>query len=369
MVQAAQTEKDVINLPGALSGQNAYTAENAHDNIPEGTKVKVIINPASGKKGGITTNATGSEEVRLVLEANGIQADIAETEYANHATELAKTAIKEGYKIVIACGGDGTVGEVAEALIGSKVTLGILPLGSANNVARMMHVPFDLGEATKLLRLGEMRKVDVGRCNGEYFLETAGVGIDAAIFPILNRVDKGEYLRLIDAFRTFFKFRPRRLKLVLDRRVIHVRALMVLVANGPYWGYSVPLAPNAKVDDGRFDVVVFRNFSKFSLARHVLGALIRRDMKKEQQDLKSGTQLPYRPKIKTYRARRVRIMTRSRRLWPVHADAKPRGHTPALIQIVPGALRVITGPGEHVTMLPSLGTPQGKAPEHRLGDA
>ena len=291
------------------------------------------------------------------------------SEYPNHATELAKRAIKEGYKIVIACGGDGTVGETAEALIGSKVTLGILPLGSANNVARMMHVPFDLEEAAKLLRLGEMRKVDVGRCNGEYFLETAGVGIDAAIFPIMNKVDKGEYTRLIDALRTFFRFRPHRLKLVLDKRIIRARALMVLVANGPYWGYSVPLAPNAKIDDGKFDVVVFRNFSKFSLAKHVIGSLLRRDAKRDPKDPDSKKSLPYHPNIRTYRARRVRIMRRSHKAWPVHADAKPRGHTPALIEMVPGALRVITGPGEHVTTPPSVGRPQGKPPEHRLRDA
>ena len=367
MPQTAQTETEIASPP--LEGQTAYTPSEAHDNIPPGTRVKVIINPASGKKGGITTNAAGTDEVRRVLEANGIEADIAETEYANHATELAKGAIKERYKIVIACGGDGTVGEVAEALIGSKVTLGILPLGSANNVARMMHVPFDLEEAAKLLRLGEIRKVDVGLCNGKYFLETAGVGLDAAIFPILNKVDKGEYTRLIDAFRTFFKFRPRRLKLVLDRRVIHVRALVVLVANGPYWGYSVPLAPNAKVDDGRFDVVVFRNFSKFSFVRHVLASLLGRDAKPASKDQNGPTRYPYRPSIKMYRARRVRIMTRSRRAWPVHADAKPRGRTPALIQVVPGALRIITGPGEHVTTLPSVGRPQGRPPEHRLRDA
>ena len=164
-----------------VEGQQAYTPAEAHDNIPPGTRVKVIVNPASGKKGAITTNAAGPDEVRRLLEANGIDADVSETEYPDHATKLAKEAVLDGYDVVIACGGDGTVSEVARALIGSKATLGILPLGSANNVARMMHVPFDLGEAARLLRLGEVRNVDVGRCNGEYFLEIAGVGLDAAL--------------------------------------------------------------------------------------------------------------------------------------------------------------------------------------------
>lgn len=367
----SQAAPPVIAPPDSLAEQSAYTPSEAHDNIPPGTKVCVIVNPASGKKGAITTNAAGVEEVRRVLEANGIEAEICETERPNHATELAKEAIEDGCEVVIACGGDGTISEVAEALIGSDVTLGILPLGSANNVARMMHVPFDLEEAAKLLRLGEVRKVDVGTCNGQYFLETAGIGLDAALFPILNKVDRGEYARLIDVFRTFFKFRPRRLKLVMDRRVIHVRALVVLVANGPYWGYSVPLAPDAKVDDHKFDVVVFRNFSKFSFVRHVLAALLHRDGKHHNGKGANGNNAnrnPYHPQIKTYRAKRVRISTRSRRSWPVHADAKPRGRTPAVIKMVPGALRVITGPEEHVTEPPSAGKSQGNPPEHRLRD-
>src|SRR5207237_8704327 len=128
----------------------------------------------------------------------------------------------------------GTIAELATALIRTKVALGILPLGSANNVARMMHVPFDLGEAARLLRLGEIRRIDVGRCNGSYFLETAGVGLDAALFPILNQVDRGEYIHLIEAARTLFRFRPRSVTLVLDGYARRVKALVVLVANGPY---------------------------------------------------------------------------------------------------------------------------------------
>lgn len=351
----------------ALTEQTAYTRQEAQNNIPPGTKVKVIVNPASGKKAGfITTNAAGVEEVRAALEANNIEADIVQTEYPNHATRLAREAVKAGYQVIIACGGDGTIAEVATALIKKDVTLGILPIGSANNVARMMHVPFDLNEAAKLLRLGEVRRVDVGRCNGQYFLETAGVGLDAALFPILNHLDHGEYIRLIDVARVFFKFRPRRITLMLDGRIMRMRALVVLVANGPYWGYSVPLAPDAKVDDRKFDVVVFRNFSKLAFVRHILVALFRRDISLEPSGSPSHKRYRSNPRLKTYRASHVRVFTSRRHPWPVHADAKARGHTPARIDVVPGSLCVITGPGEHVTTPPSLGIPQGKPPRHRL---
>ena len=195
MVQVREMEtKPADNITHPLPEAESLQSEDTRDNFPVGTRVKVIVNPASGKKAGFfTTNTAGLPDVQAVLEANGIEADIVETEHPGHATELARQAIKEGYEIIIACGGDGTVGETAKALIGNKkVTLGILPLGSANNVARMMNVPFDLAEAGKLLRTGKIIKSDVGRCNGEYFFETAGVGLDAALFPILNKVDKGE---------------------------------------------------------------------------------------------------------------------------------------------------------------------------------
>ncbi len=319
------------------------TTHSSLDNIPPGTPVHVIVNPTSGKKGGFTVNAAGAQEVRVALEAAGIEAEICETEYEGHATLLAEEALRDGYRIVVACGGDGTVAEVAKGLIGKKhATLGILPVGSANNVARMTGVPFALADAARNLRTGAIKAIDVGKCNGEYFLETAGIGLDAALFPILNKVDRGEYIHLWDALTTLFRFRQRSVTLVLDKRAVRLKALVVLVANGPYWGYSLPLAPNARVDDRRFDVVVFRNFSKTDFIRHVLVALFHRGQTRDRR----GAELAFthHPKLRLYKAKRVQVLTHGRRgPWPVHADSIPRGHTPALIELVPSALNVITG--------------------------
>jgi diacylglycerol kinase (ATP) len=338
MVKEVDKESDA-KITQPLEAGDALPGEQTHDNMPPGTRVKVIVNPASGKKAGIfVTNSAGLSEVQVVLQENGIEADFVETEYPEHATDIARQAAKDGYEFVIACGGDGTVAETARGLIGNKkVTLGILPLGSANNVARMMNVPFDLEEAAKLLRSGKIINADVGRCNGHYFLETAGVGLDAALFPILNKVDKGEFLHLWEAAKTLIRFRPRSVTLELDKRAIRMKALVVLVANGPYWGYSVPLAPDAKIDDHKLDVVVFRNFSKADFIRHLIAALFHRDFQPELN--------PYHhhPKLRTFTARHVRVYVSRRRSWPVHADALPRGKTPAIIDCVPGALRVITG--------------------------
>src|SRR5688572_24599839 len=107
----------------------------------------LIINPTAGRKAGLTTNALGLEDIRVLLERHEIDADVMCTERAGHGTELAQQAVRDGYELVIAAGGDGTVAEVAEGLIASSAMLGVLPLGSVMNVARMLGIPRDLDQA------------------------------------------------------------------------------------------------------------------------------------------------------------------------------------------------------------------------------
>ncbi|MDQ2805762.1 MAG: diacylglycerol kinase family lipid kinase [Chloroflexota bacterium] len=313
-------------------------------------RVKVIINPTSGKKGGITTNPAGAADVMAALGRAGIQADIFETRGPDDGTVLAMEAADEGYDMVVSCGGDGTTDEVAAGLIGSSMVLGIVPLGSANNVARMLHIPADVEGAVRLLQEGEVRCIDVGRIgetNGRVFLETAGIGMDAELFPLLNQLDRGAYMTLFEVLRTFLRARPHRMTLYMDRRRVRVRALMVLVANGPYWGYSIPLAPDAKVNDHRLDVVVFENFSKWEFLRHIVTAFFGRGKRINPHLGGTRNRRIYHPKQRYYRASKVRII--SRRPIPVHGDARLVAHTPVTIQIQSNALSVVVGRGEHVS--------------------
>jgi len=313
-------------------------------------KIKVIINPTSGKKGGITTNAISADDVVRALEAAGIEADIFETSGPEDGTVLAMEARDEGYKMVVSCGGDGTTDDVSAGLIGTDMVLGIIPLGSANNVARMLHIPFDLEGAVRLLKQGEVRCIDVGRIGGprgRVFLETAGIGMDAELFPLFSRLDKGAYLTLFELARTFLRARPHHMTLVLDGRQVRVRALMVLVANGPYWGYSIPLAPDAKVDDHRLEVIVFGNFSKSGFIRHLLAAFFGRGKVVDPKTGQTRNRRVYNPNQRFYQARKIRIL--SRRRIPVHGDARLMAHTPVTISVQPNALNVVVGRGEHVT--------------------
>ena len=333
------------NVPGgppARQGRPSPLAANP------AARVKVIVNPVSGHKAGITTNAAGRAEVQAALDATGIRADVFETQAPEDGTVLALEGLDEHYDLVVACGGDGTVDDVAAALIDTPQILGIVPLGSANNVARMLHVPFDLEGAVRLLCEGEVHCIDVGRVGDRIFLETAGVGLDAALFPLLNQLDHGAYFTLLEAARTFLRWRPVRMSLWLDGRRLRVRATMVLVANGPYWGYSVPLAPDAKVNDHRLDVLVFENFSKWDLVRHVVASFLGRGQARDPATGQAINRRVYHPRVRTYQARVVKIT--SRRRLPVHGDARPVGHTPITISIKTNALNVITGRGEHVTV-------------------
>jgi YegS/Rv2252/BmrU family lipid kinase len=297
-------------------------------------RICLIINPTAGQKVGLTTNAVGLDEVQALLGRHQIEADVLCTERAGHATELARQAALDGYDIAIAAGGDGTVAEVAEGLIGTNVELGILPLGSIMNVARMLGIPRDLDDAATIIQARRVARIDVGRARTAskttYFLEAAGVGADAGLFAYFNQLDRGNWRSLKPLLTFMWRYRPRRVRLRLDGRTRQFRAMMVTVANGPYLGAALTLAPDAQLDDGYFDVQVFTHFGKIELARHLLAI--------------AGGKRVYNPKVITFRARTVEI--RPPRPMMAHADSNPLGTTPARFDVMPAALSVIVGPDD-----------------------
>ena len=143
------------------------------------TPVALIFNPRAGHKLGVETNAGGGQDVQAALQAEGIQFEAWPTEHAGHATELALRAVSEGREVVVAAGGDGTVNEVAQGLAGSDTVLGLMPLGSVMNVARTLWVPRDLQGAARTIAEGKVLAMDMGRIGERFFLEAAGVGLDA----------------------------------------------------------------------------------------------------------------------------------------------------------------------------------------------
>ena len=226
-------------------------------------RAALIFNPHAGQKLGVETNAGGAEDVQAALRAEEIPFDPWPTEHAGHATDLARRAVEDGRELVIAAGGDGTVNEVAHGLADTETVLGLMPLGSIMNVARTLWVPRDLGLAARTIAQGKVLAMDMGRISNRYFLEAAGIGLDAGLFGYFDRLESGgSRLGVLRAAVRFIRHLGSPSVIVeYPGGRIRTRAPMVSVANGPYVGAAYAIAPEARIDDGLLDVVVFRRTS------------------------------------------------------------------------------------------------------------
>lgn len=293
----------------------------------------LIFNPHAGQKLGIGTNRATADDLLDALRAEQIPFEEWPTQHPGHATELAQRAVAEDRQLVITAGGDGTVNEVARSLANTKTVLALMPLGSIMNVARTLWIPRDLRMAARTLAQGKTLAMDMGRIRDRHFLEAAGVGLDAGLFGYFDRLESGG--RRMGILRAVWRFVSQlgspRIVVEHARGHIRARAPMVSIANGPYVGAAYAIAPNARIDDGLLEVVVFRSTSVPRLLIHL--ALIA-----------GGRPLPPPPEARTLRVEWVRVRTVGRRRLPVHADGSPLGVTPVEVHSAPAALRVVTGP-------------------------
>jgi diacylglycerol kinase (ATP) len=288
-------------------------------------KIRVIWNAAAGSKGGIPTNSGDETLIRELMARGRLGSELVATDNPKDARAEAGDAVSRGYDLVVAAGGDGTVGVVAEQLLGSQTALGILPFGSVMNIARSLGIPRDAQAAAEAIATGEVVAIDVGESAGRPFFEAGSVGMNAAMFREAQRFDDGDWGSIARTMWVAIRYRPARMSIDLEGRQIRTRALMVTVSNGPYSGAGMMVAPGARLDDGLFDVRVFRRFSKPRLIRHLLSIAFGR--------------YRYAPEVDTYRSRSVRI--ESAHPLPARADSRDLGTTPVTFVTRPGALRVV----------------------------
>lgn len=308
-------------------------------------RARLILNPISGDE---QSNAFKLLEIVTALEAADIRADLTFTSPERSATEIAKQAVDEAYDLVIVGGGDGTVSEVAKGLLYAPVPLGILPIGTYNNIARSLNLPSDLTAACQVLSQGQVKAIDVGQVNEQdYFFEVAGIGLDAALFPLGEEIKGGQWARLLQVAQLAIRFKPQRIKMLLDRPILAAKlrsrrprfrrskglggrelrfsVLLVVVANGPYYGAGFTVAPAARIDDGLLTVSVFRKFSKWELLRHFWAI--------------SRGQYHYSPRIETYHVAALEILPLGSQML-VHVDGAPIGPIPATFKVLKQALKV-----------------------------
>jgi diacylglycerol kinase (ATP) len=221
-------------------------------------KICFIINPISG----IGRQKTIEKLIGDVLDATLFDHVIVYTEAPKHATMLAKKAAADGFDIVVAVGGDGSVNEVAKGLIGTPAAMAILPAGSGNGLARHLCIPMNLKKAMLVLQQGINKKMDTIQFNEEYFVNVAGVGFDAHIGWEFSRFGKrgfSSYLKVIT--KELPALKTQRFELILNGQSIYKDAYLISFANGSQWGNNAYIAPLADITDGVMDVVIIKKFS------------------------------------------------------------------------------------------------------------
>jgi len=186
------------------------------------------------------------------------------SESKEHITELVEQ-ISENFDVVVACGGDGTVREVASKLIKQDKTLGVIPLGTGNDLCKTLKIPTDLRQAFKLLLKGNNIAMDVGRCNDFIFLNSLGFGFDGLTNLYAYKMDwLPSILRyLIAALRANRRLNPFTLKIKKGERMVEKKLIMATFANGRVEGGSFWIAPEASVQDGKLNLVTVRSISRW----------------------------------------------------------------------------------------------------------
>jgi diacylglycerol kinase (ATP) len=283
----------------------------------------VIWNPTAGGGSNDDLEKRRDELRRALLDA-GIDADVFASASEADAKQRVVSAIRDGHRMIVAAGGDGTVRAVAVQLLDREVALGILPMGTAMNVARSLGIPLELGAAAAVLRTGEERRVDVGEVHDEVFLEIASIGAAAEVLAGGREAQEGRIRRALELLRQVLRHRRTRIRLQLDGREVRGRAPSIAVANGGFTGRGLELVPEAVLDDGRFDVLVFEGFGGLDLLLHLARLLLGR---------------AHDPRIRRYRAANVHVST-SRPLQ-LRIDSGLRGTTPVAFTTRPRCLRVI----------------------------
>lgn len=231
-------------------------------------KLRFIFNPKSGRQG---RNAGILPLLRAYVGAHGA-ADLVCTEGPGHATDLAREAAAAGYQRVVAVGGDGTVNEVAQALIHTPVVMGLVPCGSGNGLALHLGLPKTVPAALALAAAPDCRvaELDTGSVNGLLFVNAMGLGLDADVarrFNSLTRRGLPAYART--ALAAFLGRRTERCRITVGGRQETIEVLLIAVANSDQYGNNAKIAPGARVDDGILDLVAVRPVSL--LAASVLG--------------------------------------------------------------------------------------------------
>lgn len=205
--------------------------------------------------------------VSSIFNSDKFVVKIKKTIKPKHAVELTKVSIIEGADIVVACGGDGTVNEIASCLVGSGVKLGVVPMGSGNGLASTLKIPKSIKAALNVIKKSNSIQIDVGDINKHYFFSNTGIGFDASI---INNYSKTKQRKLISYLKasllTFFNPPPSlSVKITTESQSLDLKPFMVFVSNSNEMGYDISLTPKASIQDGMLDAIIVESLNKLEI--------------------------------------------------------------------------------------------------------
>lgn len=219
-------------------------------------KILFIINPISGK----SRNKNIVNKIQLLIAANQIDAKIKITDYAGHGEEIAHLAINEGIKHFVVVGGDGSINEIARSLyLHKEASLGIIPRGSGNGLAKHLSIPNNLEKAFQIATGVETIAIDVGLLNKNPFFSIAGIGFDAKIADDFSKMQgRGLKNYVIAVIKRYPNYRPKKYVISLNQKTYTVKAFLISLANSNQFGGNAIIAPNADLSDGLIEICMMK---------------------------------------------------------------------------------------------------------------
>ncbi|HJZ41690.1 MAG TPA: diacylglycerol kinase family protein [Bacteroidales bacterium] len=287
------------------------------------TKTVFIINPIAGTR----QKEVIVDSIKQVFSEGEYETLF--TEYPGHAFELTRQKLKEGFTNIVAVGGDGTVNEVASALVGEPCKVGIIPAGSGNGLARHLHIPVQVSAALAVIKQHKIQVIDAGKVNGRYFFCTCGTGFDATVgkkFADNARRGMASYVRA--TIHQYISYSPKTYVLKTSHKKVKLKAFLVTFANSGQYGNNAYIAPNAIIDDGMLDLCVLRPFPKTSTLEIGLRLFF-----------KNIDQSPY---LELMRVKKATLKRRGKRKITIHLDGEPVTMKNKLkVRVIPGAVQVM----------------------------
>lgn len=281
-------------------------------------RICIILNPA----------ARSTKAQRWISEIQKLAkgAVIKLTEGPGDAEAKAERAVEQGYDVIVAAGGDGTVNEVVNGMAGSSATLGLLPIGTINVFAMELGIPNRPDLAWQVIRQKKVRSVDLAQANDHRFVQLAGIGLDAQVVEKTDWKAKkalGPLSYLLTATQIVAQ-KPPRLHVTSDRHGA-VEGSFVLVGNGRLYGGPFSIFTEADIEDGLLDVCVFQQMNYLALVRYMRGVLF-------------GSHVRF-TDVKYFKARHLRVESEEK--VPVEVDGELLGHLPCEFSVSPRKLKVI----------------------------